>query len=127
MRVNRLSVLILLLWGWMCLGPAAMVLAQGPPAAKAGPTILEFDRKNCPICRASERVILAVKDRYAGQFTVQKFYIDEEENLFRRYGVAIVPTQVFLDAAGKEVGRHEGVYKQEALIQKLRDMKFIRD
>jgi thioredoxin-like negative regulator of GroEL len=68
-----------------------------------------------------------VKDRYAGQFTVQKFYIDEEENLFRRYRVAIVPTQVFLDAAGKEVGRHEGVYKQEALIQKLRDMKFIRD
>ena len=108
-------------------GSRAPVLAQGTPAAKALPTILEFDRKHCPICQASERVILAVKDRYPGQFGVQKLYIDEEEKLFRRYKVAIVPTQVFLDAAGQEVGRHEGVYTQEALIQKLRELKFIRD
>jgi thioredoxin 1 len=127
MQVNRLSVLMLLLWGWLCLSPAAAVLAQATPAAKATPTTLEFDRKNCPICKASERVILAVKDRYPGQFVVRKFYIDEEEKLFRRYRVAIVPTQVFLDAAGQEVGRHEGVYTQEALIQKLRELKFIRD
>jgi thioredoxin 1 len=127
MHVNRLSVLMLLLWGWLCLGPVAPVLAQATPATKVLPTILEFDRKLCPICQASERVILAVKDRYPGQFAVRKFYIDEEEMLFRRYRVAIVPTQVFLDAAGQEVGRHEGVYKQEALIQKLRELKFIRD
>ena len=47
--------------------------------------------------------------------------------MFRRYKVAIVPTQVFLNAAGQEVARHEGVYKKEALIQKLRELKFIRD
>jgi hypothetical protein len=41
--------------------------------------------------------------------------------------VAFVPTQVFLDAAGKEVGRHEGASTPEALIQKLRELKFIRD
>jgi thioredoxin-like negative regulator of GroEL len=127
MHVNRLSVLMLLLWGWMCLGPVAPALAQATPASKVMPTILEFDRKLCPICKASERVILAVKDRYPGQFMVRKFYIDEEEFLFRRHRVAIVPTQVFLDTAGQEVGRHEGVYKQEALIQKLRELKFIRD
>jgi len=126
MRVNRLSVL-LLLCGWLCLSPVAPALAQATPAAKVMPAILEFDRKLCPICQASERVILAVKDRYAGQFVVRKFYIDEEEMLFRRYRVAIVPTQVFLDAAGQEVSRHEGVYTQEALIQKLRELKFIRD
>jgi thioredoxin 1 len=127
MRVNRLSVLMLLLWGWLCLGPVAPVLAQGTPAATVLPTILEFHRKLCPICQASERVILAVKDRYPGQFGVEKLYIGEADAGFRRYKVAIVPTQVFLDTAGQEVGRHEGVYKQEALIQKLRELKFIRD
>jgi thioredoxin 1 len=127
MHVNRLSVLMLLLWGWLCLGPVAPVLAQATPAAKVLPSILEFDRKHCPICKASERVILAVKDRYAGQFAVRKLYIDEEEMLFRQYRIAIVPTQVFLNAAGQEVGRHEGAYTQGALIQKLREMKFIRD
>ena len=58
---------------------------------------------------------------------MEKLYIDEADALFRRYKVAIVPTQVFLDAAGQEVGRHEGVFTQEALIQKLRELKFIRD
>jgi thioredoxin 1 len=126
MHVNRLSVLMLLLLGWMCLSPVAPVLAQ-TTAPNALPKILEFDRKLCPICQASERVILAVKDQYPGQFGVEKLYIDEADALFRRYKVTIVPTQVFLDAAGQEVGRHEGVYKQEALIQKLRELKFIRD
>jgi len=103
------------------------LLAQATPAPQALPQILEFDRKLCPFCQASERVILAVKDRYPGQFTVRKLYIDEEEPVFRRYNVAIVPTQVFLDSAGQEVGRHVGVFKEGSLIQELRELKFIRD
>ena len=127
MRAGRLSVLMLLLLGWMWLSSGLPVLAQATTAPGVLPKILEFDRKLCPICRASERVILAVKNRYPGQFDVEKFYIDEADALFRRYKVAIVPTQVFLDAAGQEVGRHEGVFKPEALIQKLRELKFILD
>jgi thioredoxin 1 len=127
MHVSRLSLLMILLVGWMCLSPAPPALAQGKTAAGALPKILEFDRKLCPYCQASERVILAVKDRYPGQFDVEKFYIDEADALFRRYKIAIVPTQVFLNAAGQEVGRHEGVFTQEALIQKLRTLKLIRN
>jgi thioredoxin 1 len=127
MHIARLSVLMLLLLGWLWLSPGAPVLAQETTAPAGGPKILEFDRKLCPICKASERVILAVKDRYPGQFEVEKLYIDEADVVFRRYKVAIVPTQVFLNAAGQEVARHEGVYKEEALIQKLRELKFIRD
>ena len=127
MHLSRLSVLILLLLGWLCLSPGPPVLAQATPVPAGGPKILEFDRKFCPICKASERVILAVKDHYPGQFDVEKLYIDEADVMFRRYKVAIVPTQVFLNVAGQEVARHEGVYKKEALIQKLRELKFIRD
>jgi thioredoxin 1 len=127
MRLGRLSVVMLLVWGWLCLSPGLPVLAQEATAPKVLPKILEFDRKLCPICQASERIILAVKNRYPGQFGVEKLYIDEADALFRRYKVAIVPTQVFLDAAGQEVSRHEGVFKQEPLIQKLRELKFIRD
>ena len=127
MQAGRLTVLMLLWLGWMWLSPALPVLAQATTAPHVLPKILEFDRKLCPICQASERVILAVKGRYPGQFEVEKLYIGEAEALFRRYKVAIVPSQVFLDAAGQEVGRHEGVFKPDALIQKLRDLQFIRD
>jgi thioredoxin-like negative regulator of GroEL len=127
MHIGRLAVLILLLVGWLWLSPGPAVLAQATKVTAGGPKILEFDRKFCPICKASERVILAVKEAYSGQFEVEKLYIDEADVLFRRYKVAFVPTQVFLNAAGQEVARHEGVYKQETLIQKLRELKFIRD
>jgi thioredoxin 1 len=127
MQPGRLCVVMFLLLGWVWLCPGLPVLAQETTAPKALPKILEFDRKLCPICQASERVILAVQERYPGQFGVEKFYMDEADAWFRRYKVAIVPTQVFLDAAGQEVGRHEGLFKQDALIQKLRELKFIRD
>ena len=127
MHVGRLSVLMLLLLGWLWLSPGPPVLAQATLAPSASPKILEFDRKFCPFCQASERVIRAVKDRYPGQFDVEKLYIDEAGVMFRRYKVAIVPTQVFLNSAAQEVARHEGVYKKEVLIQKLRELKFIGD
>jgi thioredoxin 1 len=102
-------------------------MAQATTSPKALPKILQFDRKFCPICQASARVILAVKDQYPGQFEVDRLYMDEADEQFRRYKVTIVPTQVFLDAAGQVVGRHEGFLKEDALLQKLRDLQFIRD
>jgi thioredoxin 1 len=127
MKLGGGSILTFLLAGWIWLTPVLPALAQGPAAPKALPVLLEFDRKYCPVCRASEIVILAVKDQYPGKFVVRKLYIDDDEYLFRRYKVVIVPTQVFLNTAGQEVYRHEGVFKQEGLIRKLRELKFIGD
>ena len=47
--------------------------------------------------------------------------------MFRHYRVDIVPTQIFLDADGRQVFRHEGVFAREKLIQKLRELKFVQD
>ncbi|MCK9375339.1 MAG: thioredoxin family protein [Syntrophobacterales bacterium] len=127
MKSSRRSILILLLVACICLSLALVALAQTGRPPQALPQLLEFDRKFCPVCKASERVILAVKDAFPGQFVVTKLYIDEAEPLFRRYKVAIVPTQVFLDPNGKEVYRHEGVFKTPDLVDKLRELKFIRD
>jgi thioredoxin len=125
MKLGRGSILTLLLAGWLCLTPVLPARAQEPTVPQALPTLLEFDRRNCPICRGSEIVILAVKDQFPCKFVVRKLYIDEEEPWFRRYKVVIVPTQVFLNTAGQEVYRHEGVFKRVDLIRKLRELKFI--
>jgi thioredoxin 1 len=120
MKAGR--VLILIICAGILLGARLPAAAQ-PPASL--PEILEFDRKLCPVCREAELIIQAVKNRYPGQFVVRKLYIDEDTPLFLRFRVAIVPTQVFLDRQGKEVFRHEGVFPQPQVIQKLRELKFI--
>ena len=117
----------ILVLGWLLLGLLLPAAAQTPPGSQVIPEILEFDRKFCPVCKESEQIIQAVRARYPGQFAVRRLYIDEEEPTFRRYRVAIVPTQVFLDAAGKEVFRHEGLFPREKLLEKLRELKFIKE
>jgi thioredoxin 1 len=99
--------------------------AQGP--APARPAIYEFGRKLCPICHQMEEVLNGLQNRYADQFTLRLLYIDEDIKLFRQFNIAIVPTQVFLDASGKEVFRHEGLFPREKLEQKLRELNFVRE
>jgi thioredoxin-like negative regulator of GroEL len=102
-------------------------VAGGAAAPAAKPTIYEFGRRLCPICRATEAVLKDVEARYPGQITLRFLYIPEEEAVFREYGVTFVPTQIFLDAAGREVQRHEGPLTREELLEKLRTLKFIRE
>jgi len=124
--VGTLRVIYLLL-GVLLLSGVSTARAQGPPPAAAKPTVLAFDRKGCPFCYQVEVTLKAIQERYPGQFEVRRLYFDEEEPTFRRSHVVIVPTQVFLDPSGKEVFRHEGLFPQEELLKKLRDLKFIRD
>jgi hypothetical protein len=37
----------------------------------------------------------------------------------------LIPTQVFLDDAGKEVDRHIGALSHDEVIKKLKELKFI--
>ncbi|MBM4273653.1 MAG: thioredoxin family protein [Deltaproteobacteria bacterium] len=126
--------------GWMAglilvatlLGLAGLdlVWSQPPPPPGPAPTrpvILEFSRKVCPICRETEQVLLRLQSEKGNQFEVKILYIDEDIKLFRQYQVAIVPTQVFLDAGGKKVFRHEGPLSRKQLIRELRKLKFISD
>jgi thioredoxin 1 len=118
--------LLILAIAWLLLGPTLPALGQAPEPHSSLPQILEFDRKLCPICKEAEGIIQALQVQHPGKFGVQRLYIDEVFSLFRLYKVAIAPTQVFLDASGKEVFRHEGVFPRNQLEQKLRELEFIR-
>jgi thioredoxin 1 len=119
--------IIVFLLGLLLLASILPAWAQAPGPPQTQPQLYEFDRKLCPVCRKSELIIQEVKNLYPGQFAVRRLYIDEHEPMFRQYRVAVVPTQVFVDPAGKEVFRHEGVFLKDQLIQKLRELKFIQD
>jgi thioredoxin 1 len=119
--------IIVFLLGLLLVASLLPAWAQAPGPPQTLPQLYEFDRKLCPVCRKSELIIQEVRNLFPGQFAGRRLYIDEHEKMFRQYQVAIVPTQVFLDPAGKEVFRHEGVFPKDQLIQKLRELKFIRD
>jgi thioredoxin 1 len=62
----------------------------------------------------------AIEKKYGDQVKVVFYDVwkPEQRKYAEQYGIKLIPTQVFLDASGKEFFRHEGFYP-EAEIDKL--------
>jgi thioredoxin 1 len=118
-----LAVIIAILLGL----PASPARGQAPAAAPPPPALYDFGMGMCLSCKDMEKILESVKNRYGSQLEVRLVYVDREKDLFRQYKIIAVPTQVFLDAAGKEVDRHLGLFPEAELIKKLKDLKFIKD
>ena len=115
----------LLLSGFFLLQAAsAQPLIQTPQ--KPRPVILEFSREFCPMSAYMEKTLKQLKAKHVDQIEVRILHYDSDEKLFKQYKVAIVPTQVFLDASGKEVFRQSGVFTLDALEKKLKQLKLIQ-
>lgn len=100
--------------------------AQGTAPAKAKPALYEFGAKWCVPCKEMKEVMAALKTSHGDQVEFRMVYVDEERPLFEQYKIVAIPTQVFLNAEGKEVERHLGALPKEEVIKKLKELKFIR-
>jgi thioredoxin 1 len=67
--------------------------------------------------------ILAELSRtYAGRASIEIIDIGEHPEEAQRYEVRLIPTQIFLDAGGREVWRHEGFLPRAEIVAKLAEM-----
>ena len=41
-----------------------------------------------------------------------------------QYGIRMIPTQIFYDAEGNELYRHEGFYGREDMLKKWRELGY---
>lgn len=83
-------------------------------------TFVELGSVKCLPCRQMQPVMAAIGKKYGDQVAVvfHDVWKPEEHDYAERYGIRVIPTQVFLDANGKEFFRHEGFYP-EAEIDRL--------
>lgn len=83
-------------------------------------TFVELGSVKCIPCRQMQPVMKAIEVKYGDQVKVvfHDVWKDEGSSQAEAYKIKLIPTQVFLDARGKEFFRHEGFYP-EAEIHKL--------
>jgi len=118
--------------GLTCLAIGFLVVCQPWPTQAQGaapakkPALYEFGAKYCVPCKEMQKVMADLKPQYSDQVELRMVYSDEEMPLFKQYRIVAIPTQVFLDASGKEVDRHLGALSKEEVIKKLKEFKFIR-
>ena len=71
------------------------------------------------------KVLGELQSKYAGQISVQYYFIETDEPMFKRYQVSLVPTLVILGPSGSEIYRHEGALSKEAMVSTLKSMNLI--
>jgi len=118
--------LFCLVVGFLVVWQACPTLAQGSAPAKGKPALYEFGARWCIPCKEMQKVMADLKVSHGDQVEFRMVYVDEERPMFGQYQIVAIPTQVFLNAEGKEVDRHMGALPKEEVLKKLKELKFIR-
>jgi len=67
-------------------------------------------------------ILAALEKEYAGQLSVVFIDVWKSRGEGARYGIQVIPTQIFFDAAGKELFRHEGFYAKKDILAKWAEL-----
>jgi thioredoxin 1 len=100
-------------------------LERAVGAEPALPKLLDLGSKQCIPCKAMAPILEELKREYAGTLDVEfvDVWLKENAPLAEKHGIKLIPTQIFFDAAGKELWRHEGFISKEDILAKWRELK----
>ena len=116
--MRRFATTVLLL---LVLGAAATATAADQPAPL--PKLIDLGADKCVPCKKMAPILVEMRADYAGLVDVAFIDVWKDPDAGRPYNLRLIPTQVFLDRAGKEVFRHEGFFARED-IEKIFQEKF---
>ncbi|MCF7919578.1 MAG: thioredoxin family protein [Candidatus Cloacimonetes bacterium] len=80
-------------------------------------TFHEFGSTTCVPCKMMEKVMDEVRTIYGNRVEVIFHNVNIERELSASYNIKMIPTQVFLDAEGKEFNRHVGYYPTSEIVK----------
>ena len=63
-------------------------------------------------------ILEELRKEYQGRFDVVFIDIFENKEAISEYNVRVIPTQIFFNAKGKELFRHQGFYSKEQILAK---------
>jgi thioredoxin 1 len=94
---------------------------QKKQTAKYKVTFIELGSVRCVPCRQMQPIMKFIEEKYSSQVKVIFYDVWTESGkpMADKYNVQAIPTQVFLDANGKEFSRHEGFFPEEELVKIL--------
>lgn len=84
-------------------------------------TFLEIGSVNCIPCRMMQPIMKDIEEEYKGIVKVEFYDLMEPAGrvIGQKYSIRVMPTQVFLDANGREFFRHEGFYPKDDMKKML--------
>ena len=102
--------------------PSESVAAAQPRAVSMAPQklpkLLDLGATKCIPCKKMAPILEELKKEYAGKLEVEFIDVWQNPDAAGKYGIQLIPTQIFYDASGKELFRHEGFFGREDILGK---------
>ena len=83
-------------------------------------TFIELGADKCIPCKAMQPIMKEIAAEYKGQVQVIFYDVWKNPEPGRKYGIQLIPTQVFMDKNGKELFRHTGLFPKPELVEFLK-------
>jgi thioredoxin 1 len=90
-------------------------------ASKALPRLVDLGADKCIPCKMMAPLLVELKSEYEGTLKVEFIDVWKNPDEAPKYGIKLIPTQIFFDASGKELFRHEGFYSKEDILSKWKE------
>jgi len=98
-------------------GPATSV-----EAPKKLPRVVDLGADKCIPCKKMAPILVELRKEYEGRVVVDFIDVWKNPKAGEQYRIRVIPTQIFFDADGNEVWRHEGFLSKEQFIAKFAEM-----
>ena len=83
-------------------------------------TFIELGADRCIPCKAMQPIMKEIAETYADRVQVVFYDVWKDPEPGRKYGVQLIPTQVFMDQKGNEIFRHVGLFPKEEILELLK-------
>ena len=94
---------------------------QQPMETRTLPKMVDLGADKCIPCKMMAPILEEIKKDYAGTIDVEFIDVWKNPDKAKGYGISIIPTQIFYDASGKELFRHEGFFSKEDILNKWKE------
>jgi thioredoxin 1 len=93
-------------------------ISEIPPVPSPGlVTMVDLGAKKCIPCKMMAPIIEDLQKEYAGRASIIFIDVWEHREQAQRFGIQGIPTQIFYDKEGKEVGRHVGFMDKPSIVK----------
>ena len=97
--------------------------SKSTPATGAKlPKLLDLGAGKCIPCKKMAPILEALKKEYAGRMDVEFIDVWKDPAPAEQHKINLIPTQIFFDASGKELFRHEGFFGKEDILAKWKEL-----
>lgn len=90
--------------------------------AKGMVTMIDLGAKKCIPCKMMAPILKKMEKTYKGRAHIIFIDVWEKRDQAKRFKIRAIPTQIFFNAQGEEVYRHEGFLDEKSMIEQLAKM-----